>query len=70
MFRLIEIYIRQGLPCLFHLITGFYCPGWARHQSSEVSAARTDLKSIRYHRCLLCCGVILAELLRMRTAVT
>lgn len=49
MFRLIEIYIRQGLPCLFHLITGFYCPGCGGTRAVKYLLHGQILKSIHYH---------------------
>ncbi len=49
MFRLIEIYIRQGFPCLFHLITGFYCPGCGGTRAVKYLLHGQILKSIRYH---------------------
>ena len=48
MFRLIEIYIRQGFPCLFHLITGFYCPGCGGTRAVKYLLHGQILKSIRY----------------------
>ena len=62
MFRLIEIYIRQGLPCLFHLITGFYCPGCGGTRAVKYLLHGQILKSIRYHPLVFyAVAVILAE---------
>lgn len=62
MFRLIEIYIRQGLPCLFHLITGFYCPGCGGTRAVKFLIRGQILKSIQYHPLVFyAAAVILAE---------
>ena len=54
--RIIGVITRQGFPCLFHLLTGLYCPGWAL-------LAGNLLLSIRYHPLVAYMAVVLtAEL--------
>lgn len=49
MIRMIELYIRQGLPCLFHLLTGLYCPGCGGTRAVKYLLQGQILKSLQYH---------------------
>ncbi len=49
MSQMIEFYIRQGLPCLFHLLTGLYCPGCGGTRAVKYLLRGQILKSIQYH---------------------
>ena len=49
MFQLLRIYIRQGFPCLFHLITGLYCPGCGGTRAAVYLLHGQIWKSIQYH---------------------
>lgn len=44
-----EAFIRQGLPCLFHLMTGLYCPGCGGTRAVRYLLHGQILKSIQYH---------------------
>ncbi len=41
--------IRQGVPCLFHLLTGLYCPGCGGTRAVWYLLHGQILKSIQYH---------------------
>lgn len=41
--------IRQGIPCLFHLLTGLYCPGCGGTRAVWYLLHGQILKSIQYH---------------------
>lgn len=47
-FRLAKVF-RQGLPCLFHLITGLYCPGCGGTRAVKYLLDGNIGKSIQYH---------------------
>jgi len=49
MIQMIELYIRQGLPCLFHLLTGFYCPGCGGTRAVKYLLQGQLQKSVQYH---------------------
>ena len=49
MIPMMEAYIRQGLPCLFHLLTGLYCPGCGGTRAVKYLLRGQLLKSIQYH---------------------
>ncbi len=63
--RLIQM-IRQGFPCLFHLLTGYYCPGCGGTRAVWYLLHGEIWKSIQYHP-LVCyvAVVILVELSRL-----
>jgi len=44
-----QLLFRQGIPCLFHLITGFYCPGCGGTRAVRYLLRGQVLKSIQYH---------------------
>lgn len=46
--KLIEI-ARQGVPCLFHLLTGYYCPGCGGTRAVRYLLRGEIWKSIQYH---------------------
>lgn len=46
--RIIQLF-RQGIPCLFHLITGFYCPGCGGTRAAVHLLHGRILKSFSYH---------------------
>lgn len=39
----------QGFPCLFHLLTGFYCPGCGGTRAIRLLLRGQFLKSMQYH---------------------
>lgn len=41
--------IGQGIPCLFHLITGFYCPGCGGTRAVKFLLHGEFVKSVQYH---------------------
>ena len=47
--RIIGVITRQGFPCLFHLLTGLYCPGCGGTRAFRALLAGNLLLSIRYH---------------------
>lgn len=47
-YRLTEIF-RQGFPCLFHLLTGYYCPGCGGTRAVKYLLQGQILRSIQYH---------------------
>lgn len=55
-----EVFIRQGLPCLFHLITGLYCPGCGGTRAVVYLLHGQVLKSIQYHPLVFYMAVITA----------
>lgn len=40
---------RQGFPCLFHLLTGLYCPGCGGTRASVYLLRGELLRSFQYH---------------------
>lgn len=42
-------FIRQGFPCLFHRLTGMYCPGCGGTRALRYLLGGHILKSIQYH---------------------
>lgn len=60
--RFVELWGRQGFPCLFHLMTGLYCPGCGGTRAVR-ALLRGDLAmSFQYHPLVLyMAAVILAE---------
>lgn len=54
---------RQGFPCLFHLLTGLYCPGCGGTRAVRALLASNLLLSIQYHPLVAYMAVVLtAEL--------
>lgn len=49
MIQLAEMYIRQGFPCLFQLLTGLYCPGCGGTRAVKYLLRGQILTSIQYH---------------------
>lgn len=41
--------VRQGVPCLFHLLTGLYCPGCGGTRAVWYLLHGRIFESIRYH---------------------
>ena len=61
--RIIGVITRQGFPCLFHLLTGLYCPGCGGTRAFRALLAGNLLLSIRYHPLVAYMAVVLtAEL--------
>ena len=54
---------RQGFPCLFHLITGLYCPGCGGTRAVRAMLAGDLRLSFQYHPLVLYTAAVLtAEL--------
>lgn len=54
---------RQGFPCLFHFITGFYCPGCGGTRAVRLLLQEDIAGSLQYHPFVLyACLVVLLEL--------
>ena len=58
--RIIGEITRQGFPCLFHLLTGLYCPGCGGTRAFRALLAGNLLLSIRYHPLVAYMAVVLA----------
>ena len=56
-YKLIEI-IRQGFPCLFHLLTGYYCPGCGGTRAVRYLLRGEIWKSIQYHPLVIYVAVV------------
>ncbi len=52
--------IRQGIPCLFHLITGLYCPGCGGTRAVKFLLRGEVVKSFQYHPLVLYVFVVAA----------
>lgn len=64
-YKLLEI-ARQGFPCLFHLLTGYYCPGCGGTRAVRYLLHGEIWKSIQYHPLVLYIVVAAAvELFRL-----
>ena len=50
---LIEKMARQGFPCLFHRLTGLYCPGCGGTRAINYLLHGQIVKSIQYHPLVL-----------------
>lgn len=50
----------QGLPCLFHLFTGFYCPGCGGTRAILLLLKGDVAGSIKYHPFVLYAVLVLA----------
>lgn len=57
--RIIGVITRQGFPCLFHLLTGLYCPGCGGTRAFRALLAGNLLLSIRYHPLVAYMAVVL-----------
>ncbi|MBT9776273.1 DUF2752 domain-containing protein [Clostridium sp. MCC353] len=57
-FYVLEKIIRQGIPCLFHLITGLYCPGCGGTRAALYLFQGKVLKSAWYHPLVVYMAVI------------
>ena len=44
---------RQGFPCLFQMITGYYCPGCGGTRATVFLLHGDILKSVQYHPLVL-----------------
>ncbi len=62
--------VRQGFPCLFHRLTGFYCPGCGGTRAVRYLLRGEIVKSIQYHPLVMymalvfvweVCGLVLAK---------
>ena len=60
MSRMLEFYIRQGFPCLFHLLTGLYCPGCGGTRAVKYLLHGQILKSIQYHPLIFYTAAVIA----------
>lgn len=60
MIPMIELYIRQGFPCLFQLLTGLYCPGCGGTRAVKYLLQGQIVKSIQYHPVVCYAAVIVA----------
>ena len=49
MIRLWTWWSRQGHPCLFHRITGWYCPGCGGTRAIKYLLKGDIIKSLQYH---------------------
>ncbi len=50
---MIEQYIGQGFPCLFHLLTGLYCPGCGGTRAILALLRGDIIGSFKYHPLIL-----------------
>lgn len=50
--------LRQGVPCLFHLITGLYCPGCGGTRAARYLLHGQIMKSFWYHPLVLYMAVV------------
>lgn len=51
---------RQGFPCLFQLVTGFYCPGCGGTRAVWALLHGRVLLSLRYHPLVLYMAVVVS----------
>lgn len=59
----------QGFPCLFHLLTGLYCPGCGGTRAVRALLHGEILLSLQYHPLVLYGAVVIgAELLSLGAA--
>lgn len=49
-----------GMPCLFHLLTGFYCPGCGGTRAVRALLTGHPLLSLLYHPLVPYCGAVAA----------
>ena len=65
LYKLLEI-ARQGFPCLFHLLTGYYCPGCGGTRAIRYLFHGEIWKSIQYHPLVFYMAAVAAvELVRL-----
>ena len=50
---------RQGFPCLFHLLTGLYCPGCGGTRAVRAMMAGNLVLSFQYHPLVLYTAAVL-----------
>lgn len=50
----------QGFPCLFHLLTGFYCPGCGGTRAIRLMLQGHWLQSLQYHPFVLYAALAVA----------
>lgn len=60
MLQILRNIIRQGIPCLFHLLTGLYCPGCGGTRAVWYLLHGQILKSLQYHPLVLYGALIVA----------
>lgn len=69
-YKLLEI-ARQGFPCLFHLLTGYYCPGCGGTRAVRYLLHGEIWKSIQYHPLVPYIAVVaIVESFRLMAAYT
>lgn len=56
-------YIRQGLPCLFHELTGLYCPGCGGTRAVKALLRGELVTSFFYHPVVIYTAVVLLGIL-------
>ena len=56
---IIEWMTRQGFPCLFHLLTGLYCPGCGGTRAVRAMMAGNLALSFQYHPLVLYTAAVL-----------
>ena len=56
---IIEWMTRQGFPCLFHLLTGLYCPGCGGTRAVRAMMAGNLGMSFQYHPLVLYTAAVL-----------
>lgn len=63
--RVIQM-VRQGFPCLFHLLTGYYCPGCGGTRAVRYLLQGEIWKSIQYHPLVAyMAAIVTIELVRL-----
>ena len=50
---MIKAYIHAGMPCIFHLVTGYYCPGCGGTRSVIALLHGHFIRSFIYHPIVL-----------------
>ena len=65
--RIIGVITRQGFPCLFHLLTGLYCPGCGGTRAAYALLCGKPLLSFYYHPIVLYTVVVGAAFLVTQT---
>ena len=55
---LIPSYIAAGMPCLFHEVTGLYCPGCGGTRSVHCFLQGHFLLSVIYHPLVMYCAIL------------
>lgn len=57
-FYILDRILRQGIPCLFHLITGLYCPGCGGTRAACYLLRGQVVKSLWYHPLVIYMAVV------------